>query len=278
MTMRIVFSDLDGTFLDSRKQVSDHNRQALDELARRGIPFVPCSGRPLGGIAPELLEHPATRYVVSANGATVSELDPTDHRTDTARTIHQTPLDRSYACAVWELARGRDVTFDIFADGQCYLRRDLFDRIGEFADDPYIAESMRNTRTPVDEEPEATIARVQVLERVSIYWKDPRDRDEILAALRTMSGIDITRSYPMNIEVMDAHASKGAALAWLCAHLGIDVADSVAFGDNINDIPLLQAAGTGVAMANAEDETKAAANELCASNDESGVGAWLLTH
>ena len=270
----IVFSDLDGTFLTSKKELSARNRAALDALAAEGVDFVPCTGRPLSGISPAILAHPAVRFAVSANGATVSELDAGDPAR--ARTIRSTPLDRATALAVWDIARDYDVTFDIFADDACYLRRDLMARIPEFARDPYIARSMIETRTAVDEEPPATIARVRTLERVSMYWRDPRDRDEILARLARIPGIDITRSYPMNIEVMDAAASRGSALTWLCNHVGIACADAIAFGDNINDIPMIEAAGCGVAVANAEPEVRAAADVVCASNDEDGAGAFIL--
>lgn len=272
----IVFSDLDGTFLTPARELSARTRAALDALAREGVDFVPCTGRPLRGISREILRHPAVRFAVSANGATVSELAPGDPAPERARTIHSAALDRGTALAIWEIARSHDVTFDIFGDGTCYLRRDLMERIPEFARDPVLARTMVSTRVAVDEEPPETIARVGTLERVSMYWLDPRDRDAILDALKGIPGIGVTRSYPINIEVMDASASKGSALAWLCDHLGIPCGEAIAFGDNINDIPMIEAAGTGVAVANAEAEMRAAADAVCASNAEDGPATFIL--
>lgn len=60
----IVFSDMDGTLLTSDKQMSDATWAMLDELARRGIEFVPCTGRPLSGIFEPILAHPAVHYAV----------------------------------------------------------------------------------------------------------------------------------------------------------------------------------------------------------------------
>ena len=71
----IVFSDMDGTLLTSDKQMSDATWAMLDELARRGIEFVPCTGRPLSGIFEPILAHPAVHYAVCANGASVWQLD-----------------------------------------------------------------------------------------------------------------------------------------------------------------------------------------------------------
>ena len=60
-------------------------------------------------------------------------------------------------------------------------------------------------------------------------------------------------------------------------HLGIDVRDALAFGDSLNDIPMLEAAGAGVAVANAEPATQAAADLVIASNDEGGPAHEILT-
>ena len=257
----IVFSDMDGTLLTSDKQMSDATWAMLDELARRGIEFVPCTGRPLSGIFEPILAHPAMHYAVCANGASVWQLDE-DTPTDASRAtcILSRPLDCGIAHRIHRIAAGHDVTFDIFADGQCFLPRSLYGRLDEFCGgDPHIAASLKRTRTPIDMDIDSKIDEVETLERIAMYWHDPADRDAIAAALDTLGGIEVTRSYAMNIEVMGEGATKGTALTWLCEHLGERLADAWAFGDNINDIPMLQAAGHGMAMINAEPEDREAA-------------------
>lgn len=64
----IFFSDLDGTYLTSRKEIPAGNLAALDAIYEAGAQFVPCTGRSLAAIPKALLEHPAARYAVSANG------------------------------------------------------------------------------------------------------------------------------------------------------------------------------------------------------------------
>ena len=189
----IVFSDMDGTLLTSDKQMSDATWAMLYELARRGIEFVPCTGRPLSGVFEPILAHPAVHYAVCANGASVWQLDdgmPTD--TSRATRILSRPLDRAIAHRVHSIAAGHDVTFDIFADGQCFLPRSLYTR--------------------------------------------------------------------------------------LCEHLGERLADAWAFGDNINDIPMLQAAGHGMAMINGEPEDREAADAITEyDNDHDGVARAIMT-
>ncbi len=264
----IIFSDLDGTFLNSKKQVSAENRKALDALAAKDFPFTPCSGRALSGIAPEILEHPATRYAITSNGAAI-----VDVRANT--TLRRIDLGPERAVKYYELARDRDVTFDIFADNAVYLCKEHFDRLGAFVDHPFTLASMRASRTPYEGDTLELLAGFEHIERLAMYWRDPRDRDELLAAIARDDDVSCVHSAPTNIEISDAQATKGAALTWLCKYLGVPPSEAVAFGDSVNDISMLEAAGTGVAMANAEPEVKAAAGALTCSNDEGGVGVFI---
>ena len=75
--------------------------------------------------------------------------------------------------------------------------------------------------------------------------------------------------------IMHKSATKWAALQVVAAHFGIPVAQAVAFGDDYNDIGMIKGCGIGVAVANAIDEVKAAADYICASNNEDGVAKWV---
>ncbi len=275
----IVFADMDGTFLNSKKEVTEASWSMLDALAEHGFEFVPCTGRPLSGVFAPILAHPAVHYVVTANGASVYQLcddDPSD--AERAERIYTKTLSRKVAHEVRRIARTHDVTFDIFADGACFLEHRMYERLDEFSGgDANIAASLKRTRVPVDEDPDVTIDRVANLERVALYWHNPIDRDEIAAGLESVDDIEITRSYPMNIEVMGAGVSKGTALTWLCDHLDTPIADSVGFGDNINDVSMIELAGTGVAMCNGEPEDRAAADVITDwDNDHDGVAKTVM--
>ena len=265
----LFFSDLDGTFLADDKSVSPASWVALDAIAAAGGQFVPCSGRAYSGIYPELLAHPAVSYAICANGAAV-----VDAKTGAA--VHRECLGKPRALAMYEVARGHDVTFDVFADGECYAMRRHWERLGEYVADPHILASMRSTRTPVDVEIPELIEQVEALERVAMYWKDPADRDALWPAAEALPQVSVVRSYPMNIEVSDARGTKGGALRWLAGYLGVDAAETVGFGDQLNDVSMIEAAGTGCAMANAEPEALAAADVVVASNDDDGVARCIM--
>ena len=264
----IVFSDLDGTFVRTDKTIPERNLEALDLLASRGIPFVPCSGRAASALPEAIVAHPACRYAITANGASVTDLG-------SGEVIHGVPLDRGRCLALYGRVADRNVTFDLFADGRIYSERARYEALKGFGLTPHEARFILSTRTPTDLTVPEMLRRVGTLDRVTVFWKDRADRDLVVAAVEQDPALAWTTSSPQNLEINARGASKGAALAWLCGHLGVPVARAVAFGDMDNDVSMLEAAGDGVAVANAREEVRALADHVCASNDEAGVGRYL---
>ncbi len=265
---RIVFSDLDGTLLASDKSLPPENLRALDCLAERNVPFVPCTGRTVSFIPDFLTGHAATRYAVSANGAVVSDLS-------TGRPIHQRLMGPRRTLELYRRLSHLDITFDVFVDGRVMAERARYEALRHFGVPEAEMGVVLGSRTPTDLTIPEVIALTPDVERITIYWNRPEDRDEVLRVVGEDPSLSWTNSVPKDIEVSDASASKGEALRWLCGHLDLSPQDSVAFGDALNDVPMLTAAGDGVAMANAVPEALAAADHVAASNDEGGFGRYL---
>lgn len=270
--MRIAFSDLDGTLLATDKTIPARTFEVLDELARRGIEFVPCSGRPVVGIPHELLAHPAVHYAVCGNGTLVCRVG--EHG-EPGEVLHRELIGTDKVLKLYEAVRDRDVLFDVFADGHVYSERARYERMDTFDLDPHFLPQLKQMRTPIDVTVPELLPTLTNLERISIYWKHPEDRDLALSIVEADPELMWVNSIPINIEISTTRASKGAGLTWLCSHLGIPVSESVAFGDSSNDASMLKAAGDGVAMANATSEAAAVADHRCEDNDAPGVALYL---
>lgn len=78
------------------------------------------------------------------------------------------------------------------------------------------------------------------------------------------------------LDIMPKGISKGNSLLEIADYFNIDHADTIAFGDEINDLSMIKAAGIGVAMGNAIDEIKKAADVVTLTNDEDGVAAYII--
>lgn len=264
----IVFADMDGTFLATDKSVPSANLLALDELARRGVPFVPCTGRPVSAVPHELMDHEATCYAVGSNGAVVYDVRA-------QAPLHVASMSKKLVIQLYERVGGLQTTFDVFADGEVYSERARYEAMGSYGiDEPSLA-VLRRVRKPVDLTVPEIVASAHSVEKVTCFWKSEDDRQELACAIREVGGFSSAHGHPKNFELQAEGVSKGSALLWLCGHLGIRPSDAVAFGDEANDVPMLREAGMGVAMANATQEVIASARFVTRSNDEAGVAHFL---
>ena len=88
----------------------------------------------------------------------------------------------------------------------------------------------------------------------------------------------IAISWDRAVDVIPASSGKGTAIARVLAGFGLDASQALAFGDGLNDLDMLQAVGTGVAMGNAVPQLKAVADEVCGPVDQDGIYHYCLSH
>ena len=116
------------------------------------------------------------------------------------------------------------------------------------------------------------------MQKLQIYFCEEHEelRQELLKTLpEKFPDMAFTCSLVNNIEVNSAGAGKDKALAALCELVGLDISETVAFGDGSNDAGMLKAAGLGVCMENGCEDTKAAADDIAPCNDLAGLGVYV---
>lgn len=281
MRVEAVFADLDGTWLATDKSLPGENVRALDRLLAADGTFVPCTGRNASMVPHEVLSHPSCRLVIAANGAGAYEVDRSGEVPRLGRRLFSVPLGAARALALYDELRDLDVTFDLFVGEEVYVERHRFSKVEGFGLEPHMLAYLKAGRTQLDFDVPDIVGEVcgdgEPLMRITTFWHDPADRDRILAAVGRDPSMVIVSSWKGGFEISDAQATKGNALVWACDYLGVDRANTVAFGDSGNDSSMLAAAGLGVAMGNATDEARAAADATCGTNDEAGAGRFLET-
>lgn len=265
MGIQMILLDLDGTLLTSDKRLSPGNRAALERAAARGVHIVPSTGRFYSGMPQVVRELPFVRYVVSINGALIYDAaeDKVLRRADIA------PED---ADRLFQRMEQLPVLYDCFIDGWGCMDRRQYEQVESFVEDPGLRRMILELRRPVDDLRGYVVRTGTPVQKTQMFFREAAARNaELERMIRDFSDMSVTSSYPLNIEINAKSASKGEGLRFLCRHLGIDPRDAMACGDGSNDISMLQAAGVGVAMANADPRLLAAADYVTGGNDSDGV-------
>ena len=280
--IKIIALDLDGTLLDSEKRLSEVNRAALERAAAKGVLIVPTTGRFFGMMPPAVRDLPFVRYAITINGAQVY-----DRETDTAIVRDEIPLEM--ALQVMELLDRYDVIYDCYRQNWGWMTAALQEKAADYATNEHYLKMVREFRKPVPELKQhlrETAADGDV-QKIMLFAPN-RERSAAIDCLRMLSDeitarfpeIKVTASTWNNIELNIKTAHKGNALKRFAEHLGYTLENCMAFGDGMNDFTMVEAAGLGIAMANAEPEVKRVAKWIAPSNDEDGVAAgierWVL--
>lgn len=265
MSVKIILLDLDGTLLASDKTISPANYAALERAAEMGVHIVPSTGRFYDAMPQVVRDLPFVRYVVTVNGAQIYDAKE-------KKVLHQEEIPPEEALAVYEYFASLPTICDCYVDGWGYMDRGHYARIDEFCRTapPYVEKMLKELRTPVDDVKE--IIRGHNVQKVMCFFKDMDRRAVELERVPILfPHLRMTSSIANNIEVNAMGANKGDALKHLCAHLGVDVKDTMAFGDGSNDLTMIQTAGIGVAMGNAYQGLKDVADYITLDCDEDGV-------
>jgi Cof subfamily protein (haloacid dehalogenase superfamily) len=255
---KLVASDLDGTLVRSDGTLDDRTRRAIEAAEAAGAIVVFCTARPHRGLADLAYSTSHHTVAICNNGAMLWDLH-------TESVIETSPLEPA-------VARELVALLEAEVPGGAWA----VERAGGFGHEPgYV------TRWPIPED--ATVGAVRALisePAVKLMLRHDRlTADALLERARDACGhlAELSHSSTTDalLEISAAGVSKATALARLCAKHGIDRHDVVAFGDMPNDLPMLAWAGHSVAVSNAHPEVQAAADEVTASNDESGVALVL---
>ena len=270
MTIKLIATDLDGTFLDDRKQFLDANMKAFAECAERGIHIVPATGRTIVGVPEEIRNLPGVRYVITSNGASVVDVK-------TGEVISACTMSTETVVKIMELARDSqdDIMYDAYVGGIGYTKQEFWDNLLHYVPNPAILDLVRKTRKPVPDNIEYIKESGASPDKINLFFVEEEARVRMRKVLAEIPEILVTSSLPNNLEINAVGADKGGALLRLAELLGIRREETMAFGDGENDMSMLRMAGIGVAMENAEDHVKAAADYVTVTNNEAGVAAAI---
>lgn len=262
--IKMIGLDLDGTLLNTKKELTENTRRVLTEAIDSGILVLMATGRPFTGIPEELRTFPGIHYALTSNGARVLD---TDH--NKLLIEHLLPMESAKkALRVFEKY---DTLSEIYFDGQGYADAAKLDNVGKYHHDPNMWNYVRTTRIPVPDIWDVIAKENRNMDKVQALFADMDEREQAWKELSELKELELVGSLSYNIEINAAGVNKGTALVALGEMLGIPRESIMACGDGDNDVHLLREVGFGVAMANAQPQVKDVADYITSSNDEEGV-------
>lgn len=255
----VLVLDLDGTLTNSDKEITPYTKSVLFDFMEKGGIIVLASGRPTYGIMPvaNALElEKRGGYILSYNGGCITECK-------TGEVIYMQPLDRADVKILARQAKTYKVNIiayeddhiitenagDIYAQKESMITKMAIQQVGSFEN--YVEFPAVKCLMTAEAD---YLAGVE--ESMKAFWGDK---------------LSICRSEPFFLEVTAKGIDKAKSLGRLLDVLGMDRTCMIACGDGFNDKSMIEYAGIGVAMDNAQDAVKASADYITASNDEDGV-------
>lgn len=259
MKYRLLALDLDGTLLNSEKEITPETRKALAWVKARGVYVVLSTGRIVGEAAEFAREIACEDKMVTAGGAAIA-------------TASDERILESWAMPCEIGAQAVAAVQDLPVRVMIYVGDKIY--INPFSDRDFVqnyrVEGFHANKVVLDDI--AGAIRARGLDVTKVYAIGERaDLDKALETIRRLPGITITSSGSDNFEVMPAGVDKGRALVRLGEMLGVTPEEMVAIGDSDNDAAMLRAVGMPVAMGNADPALKAAARYVTADCDHDGV-------
>lgn len=261
MNYKLIAIDMDDTLLTSAKEISLKNKEMIQQAIAKGIKVVLCSGRPhkaMYSYAKSLGITGTDHYMITNGGAIIENMD--------GEIFYRKTLSNEFYREFVSFVREHDLPYCVLdVQGNTYTSN--FD----FIDDYTIAMAFENSRGLYIKEPEELPIDFEITKAV-INGNEQRLDDVTEFINQRFSDYFVVRTGVGYLEVFPKTVNKGNAVTYLAKRLDIDMSEVMAIGDRDNDISMLEVAGNGVAMGNAQNGVKAVSNYVTTDNNHDGVG------
>jgi Cof subfamily protein (haloacid dehalogenase superfamily) len=259
---RLILLDLDGTLLSSSRQIHDENLRVLQELMAKGILVAFCTGRTPRSTVPYARALSPNAPGIHMNGGLVRDAGD-------GRVVFQRALSTEVALAALAAARAHALHANVYVGDEIWID----------ARSKTSLESEEKDGVPhtVIGDVAARLAAERLAPLKIMFITEPKQIPALTAAVSASvgDGAALVNSEPTYLEALPPACSKRAGAEALAAHCGLSLAEVIAFGDNKNDLELLESAGLGVAMANSHPDVLARVPTHIGHHDSDAIARFL---
>lgn len=261
---KAVFIDIDGTLRDSNRNISEKTISTIKKVTEKGILVIICSGRPRKYTEDISKSCHASKYIITSNGGSIYDYSEN-------KVLYVNVMDKQACLELYKIAMKANARFIMnVGDSRVVSKLKHFDgsEIQLKTDiETYVSENDIVQCVIADEDFEKIQSLRAKIEHIPHV--------EIKNQHKSLVDCNAPKEGAIYYDVANIESCKGNAIVQLCKMLQIDLEDTVAIGDDYNDVSMFKVAGYSVVMGNANDTVKGYADEITLSNDEDGVAAFL---
>lgn len=258
---QLIVSDFDGTLANYKNEVPQYVVEEINSYVKCGGIFAVCTGRILPSILPRVREMGLNGLVIASQGCQIAEIA-------TGKLIKNSVFSQEQAFKICSYLEGLDVNIQLYSDKVFYSTLPV--------DEPHLNlyESIIGIKAQHLDIPLSRFVRVvepQFCKAAILVHQD--ERQALYEKIKAYLGdeFDVTCSAKVLIEISPLGVTKGGALKFLADNFNVPMEKTIAVGDNLNDISMVEIAGLGCAVGNGEEELKAIADYVAPTCDEGAV-------
>jgi len=261
---KAIFIDIDGTLRDSKRNLSQKTKETIKKVTDKGILVILCSGRPRKYTEDLSKKCGASRYIINSGGSSIYDYEE-------QKVLYREIMDKNACKDLYEIAEKAGVRFMMdVGDGRVVTKIKQTDGSETLLNtdiDTFLRENDVVQCIVADEDFEKIKKLKNKVESVK--------NAEVKNRHKSLTNKDYPKEGTIYYDLANIECSKGNAIKKFCEKMNIELKDTIAIGDGLNDISMFEVAGYSVAMGNSPEKVKEKASEVTLSNDQDGVAVFL---
>lgn len=261
---KAIFIDIDGTLRDSNRNLSDKTIDTIKKVTEKGILVIICSGRPRKYTEDISRQCGASKYIITSNGGNIYDYEEN-------KIMYVNIMNKQACLELYKIAEKINARFIMNVGESRVVNKlkhfdgseiELTTKIENFIEEQDIVQCVIS---------DSDFEKIKNLRGQIEKIKNVEIKNQSKSLIDDSKPIESTTYY----DIANIESSKGNAIIRFCEMLKIDLKDTIAIGDDLNDVSMFKVVGHSVVMGNANNEIKKYADEVIKTNDENGVAVFL---